>query len=182
MGAMSFVKVRSPPAGACAIVWTVTATGAPSSTADSASIRGRRTLAITTSSDLNVYTPGSGRPRIFFDRGGVRNRIDSIDVLRGVVMVLMALDHVRDYFGAPGNPTDPARAGAPLFFTRWITHFCAPVFFLLIGTGACLSLGRTPKAELRRLLFTRGLVLILLEVTAFRCLGYQFNFDYRVTM
>ncbi len=111
-----------------------------------------------------------------------RPRLEAIDVLRGVVMVLMALDHVRDYFGVAGNPTDPARAGAPLFFTRWFTHFCAPVFFLLIGTGASLSLGRTTKPALQRLLLTRGLWLILLELTAFRCLGYQFNFDYRVTM
>ena len=56
-------------------------------------------------------------------------RVDSVDLLRGVVMILMALDHVRDYFGAAGiNPTNPATTTVPLFFTRWITHFCAPTF------------------------------------------------------
>ena len=111
-----------------------------------------------------------------------RARVESIDVLRGLVMILMALDHVRDYFGAPGNPTDPARASAALFFTRWVTHFCAPVFFLLTGTGAYLARARRPTSELSRFLVTRGLWLIALELTLFRCLGYQFNVDYRLTM
>src|SRR5580692_10997858 len=71
---------------------------------------------------------------------------------------------------------------AALFFTRWITHICAPVFFLLTGTGAYLSLRRKSKRELSRFLFTRGLWLIFLEVVVTRCLGWQFNFDYRVTM
>ncbi len=109
-------------------------------------------------------------------------RLESIDALRGVVMILMALDHVRDYFGFPGvNPTDPARTTVALFFTRWITHFCAPVFFLLTGTGAFLALRQKSRAELSRFLFTRGLWLIALELTVMRCLGYQFNFDYHVT-
>jgi uncharacterized membrane protein len=70
-----------------------------------------------------------------------RVRIEAIDVVRGVIMILMALDHVRDFFGNSGvNPTDPATTTVPLFFTRWITHFCAPVFFLLTGTGAYLAL------------------------------------------
>ncbi|HZR24937.1 MAG TPA: heparan-alpha-glucosaminide N-acetyltransferase domain-containing protein [Vicinamibacterales bacterium] len=106
----------------------------------------------------------------------MKPRLASIDVLRGIVMILMALDHVRDYIGLPGNPTDVTRASAALFFTRWITHFCAPVFFLLTGTGAYLGRARP------RFLITRGLWLIVLELTALRCLGYQFNFDYRVTM
>ena len=59
-----------------------------------------------------------------------RARVESIDVLRGVVMIIMTLDHVRDFLGVPANPTDPAVASVPLFFTRWITHICAPVFFL----------------------------------------------------
>ena len=110
-------------------------------------------------------------------------RIESIDVVRGVIMILMALDHTRDFFGNSGvNPTDPATTTIQLFFTRWITHFCAPVFFLLTGTGAYLSLRKKSKRELSRFLFTRGLWLIFLELTAVRCLGWQFNFDYHVTL
>jgi uncharacterized membrane protein len=109
-------------------------------------------------------------------------RVESVDVLRGVVMILMALDHVRDYFGVPGiNPTDMSRTTAALFLTRWITHFCAPVFFLLTGAGARLALRRKTREELSRLLLTRGLWLIVLELTVMRCFGYQFNVDYRVT-
>jgi len=112
-----------------------------------------------------------------------RSRVESVDLVRGVIMILMALDHTRDFFGIPGqNPTDMATTTAPLFFTRWITHFCAPVFFLLAGTGAYLSLRRKTKAQLSRFLVTRGLWLIFLELVLIRCLGYQFNIDYRVTM
>jgi len=112
-----------------------------------------------------------------------RVRIESIDVVRGVIMIFMALDHTRDFFGVPGvSPTDPATTTIPLFFTRWITHFCAPVFFLLTGTGAYLSLRKKSKGELSRFLFTRGLWLIFLELTVTRCLGWQFNFDYHVTL
>jgi uncharacterized membrane protein len=112
-----------------------------------------------------------------------RVRLESIDVVRGVIMILMALDHTRDFFGNSGvNPTDPASTTIPLFFTRWITHFCAPVFFLLTGTGAYLSLRKKTQAELSRFLFTRGLWLIFLELTVTRCLGWQFNFDYHVTI
>jgi len=111
-----------------------------------------------------------------------RARIESVDLLRGVVMVLMALDHVRDYVGLPLSPTNLATTTVPLFFTRWITHICAPTFFLLTGTGAYLSLGRKSKRELSRFLWTRGLWLIFLEIVPERCLGLQFNFDYRVTL
>ena len=115
--------------------------------------------------------------------GEARSRVDSVDLVRGVIMILMALDHTRDFFGIPGqNPTDIATTTAPLFFTRWITHFCAPVFFLLAGTGAHLSLRRKTKKELSRFLATRGLWLIFLEVVLVRCLAYQFNFDYRITL
>jgi uncharacterized membrane protein len=112
-----------------------------------------------------------------------RLRLESVDLLRGVVMILMALDHTRDFLGITGiNPTDPAQTTIPLFFTRWITHFCAPVFFLLTGTGAYLSLRGKSRRQLSQFLFTRGLWLIFLELTLFRCLGFQFNFDYHVTL
>jgi uncharacterized membrane protein len=110
-------------------------------------------------------------------------RVGSIDVLRGVVMVLMTLDHVRDYLGdASRNPTNLATTTVPLFFTRWITHFCAPAFFLLTGTGAYLLSRRIGTSALSRFLLTRGLWLILLETVILRCLGYQFNVDFRVTL
>jgi uncharacterized membrane protein len=119
--------------------------------------------------------------RLAFASG--RARIESVDVVRGVIMIIMALDHTRDFFGIPGqNPTDLATATPALFLTRWITHFCAPVFFLLTGTGAYLSLRRKSPGNLSGFLFTRGMWLIFLEVTLVRCLSYQFNFDYRVTM
>ena len=112
-----------------------------------------------------------------------RLRLESVDLLRGVVMILMTLDHTRDFLGVIGvSPTDPAQTTVPLFFTRWITHFCAPVFFLLTGTGAYLSLQRKSRRQLSRFLFTRGMWLIFLEWTLFRCLGFQFNFDYHVTL
>lgn len=110
-----------------------------------------------------------------------RARLESVDIVRGVIMILMALDHTRDFFGTSGiNPTDPATTTIPLFFTRWITHFCAPTFFLLTGTGAFLAKRRRSTSELSRFLFTRGLWLIFLELTVTRCLGWQFNFDYHV--
>src|SRR6476619_3844101 len=112
-----------------------------------------------------------------------RARVESIDVVRGVIMIIMALDHTRDFFGIPGqNPTDLASASAPLFLTRWVTFFCAPVFFLLTGTGAYLLRQRRSPGELSRFLLTRGIWLIFLEVALVRCLAYQFNVDYRVTM
>lgn len=112
-----------------------------------------------------------------------RARLESVDVLRGVVMILMAIDHTRDFFGNRAvNPIDLASTTVPLFFTRWITHICAPTFFLLTGSGAWLSRRRKSTSELSRFLFTRGLWLIFLEVVVSRCLGMQFNFDYRVTL
>ena len=126
--------------------------------------------------------PAAGTPSATERATGIR-RLTSVDALRGIVMILMALDHVRDFFGTPGvSPTNLAQTTVPLFLTRWITHICAPTFFLLTGTGAFLSLGRKTTAELSRFLFTRGLWLIFLELTVIRCLGFQFNFDYQVTM
>ena len=112
-----------------------------------------------------------------------RVRIEAVDVVRGVIMILMALDHTRDYFGdVAASPTNLATASAALFMTRWITHLCAPVFFLLTGTGAFLARRRRSTAELSRYLVTRGLWLIFLEVGLYRCLILQFNFDYQVTV
>ncbi|HUR94121.1 MAG TPA: heparan-alpha-glucosaminide N-acetyltransferase domain-containing protein [Gemmatimonadales bacterium] len=112
-----------------------------------------------------------------------RARVASIDLVRGMIMVIMALDHTRDFFGIPGqNPVDLTTASAPLFLTRWITFFCAPVFFLLMGTAAYLARGRRGPAELSGYLLRRGLWLIVLEVVVLRVVGYQFNADFRVTM
>ena len=111
-----------------------------------------------------------------------RARLESVDLLRGIVMILMALDHVRDYL-APGiSPTNLEQTTVALFFTRWVTHLCAPTFFLLTGTGAYLALRRRAKAELSRFLWTRGLWLIFLEIVVLRCFAMQFNFDFRLTM
>ena len=97
-------------------------------------------------------------------------RLESIDLLRGLVMVVMVLDHVRDFFGEINrNPTDLSQTSFALFFTRWVTHFCAPVFVFLAGTGAFLTgvRGRS-KGELAKFLLIRGIWLIFLEITIVR--------------
>ena len=79
-------------------------------------------------------------------------RLTSIDMLRGLVIVIMALDHVRDYFMSGGeiDPIANPEIGTTLFFTRWITHFCAPVFVFLAGTSAGLMTTRKPRLRWRR--------------------------------
>jgi uncharacterized membrane protein len=111
-----------------------------------------------------------------------RKRIDSIDLLRGIVMVIMMLDHTRDFVHNAGfffDPTDLTRTNTALFLTRWITHYCAPVFVFLAGTGAYMQFVRgKSKRDLSRFLVTRGLWLIVLELTLVR-LGAFFSLDYR---
>lgn len=100
-------------------------------------------------------------------------RIASVDIVRGVVMVLMAIDHVRVYSGLPAGGPTPG-----IFFTRWITHFCAPAFVFLAGTSAFLhgeKLG--DRRALSRFLLTRGLWLVLLELTVIR-LSWTFNLEF----
>ncbi len=98
----------------------------------------------------------------------VTARVKSIDLLRGLVMIIMALDHIRDYFNADAFLFDPLnlqKTTVLLFFTRWITHFCAPIFVLLAGTSAFISGQRKTKKELSGFLVKRGLWLIFLELT-----------------
>jgi len=109
-------------------------------------------------------------------------RIDGVDLLRGVVMVLMLLDHTREYVHRDGllfDATDLSRTTVVLFFTRWVTHFCAPTFVLLAGAGAAMQLVRgKPKRELSRFLLTRGAWLVFLEFTLVR-FAVVFDLNYR---
>jgi len=110
-----------------------------------------------------------------------RGRVNAIDLLRGAVMVIMMLDHTREYFHREAlnfDPSDLTKTHTLLFFTRWVTHFCAPVFVFLAGTGAFLRAARCKsKSELSRFLITRGLWLILLELTVIRVIVW-FNLDF----
>jgi uncharacterized membrane protein len=100
-------------------------------------------------------------------------RIQSLDILRGLIMVLMAIDHVRVYSGVP-----PGGPEAGVFFTRWITHFCAPGFAFFAGTSAFLyGIKIKDKAALSKYLLTRGLLLVVLELTVIRFL-WEFNLNY----
>jgi uncharacterized membrane protein len=111
-------------------------------------------------------------------------RIESIDILRGCVMVIMALDHVRDYFyyGAFFNdPTNLETTKPILFFTRFITHYCAPVFVFLAGTSAFLYGSRKTKPELFKFLFSRGIWLIFLEIVVNNFIWtFDFSFSFQI--
>jgi len=101
------------------------------------------------------------------------SRIASLDIVRGTVMVLMAIDHVRVFAGVPAGGPTPG-----VFFTRWVTHFCAPAFIFLAGTAAYLyGQKAASRHALAKFLMTRGLWLVLLELTVLR-FGWTFNFDY----
>lgn len=110
-----------------------------------------------------------------------RARMEGIDALRGLVMVIMALDHSRDFFSnshAYFDPIDVHATTAAFFLTRWVTDFCAPVFSLLAGVGAYISISKgTPLHQAARTLVTRGIWLIFLEIVILRVFWY-FNFDY----
>lgn len=111
-------------------------------------------------------------------------RIASIDLLRGLVMIIMALDHVRDYFHADNfvyNPVDLEKTTAAVFLTRWITHYCAPVFMLLAGTSAYMIGQRMPKKELSAFLLKRGIWLVFLELTVVN-FGWNFNIHFPIIL
>jgi uncharacterized membrane protein len=106
-----------------------------------------------------------------------KKRITSIDLLRGIIMVIMALDHVRDFLHAQamtGDPTNMQTTTPQLFFTRWITHYCAPIFVFLSGTSIYLQGLRKTKKELSIFLIKRGLWLVFAEITILT-LGWTFN-------
>ena len=115
------------------------------------------------------------------------SRLTSLDAWRGLIMVIMALDHVRDFIhvGAmTGSPEDLATTTPILFFTRWLTHFCAPVFMFAAGAGAFLKLQRDgSKAQLSWFLLTRGVWLVLLELTVMRvAMNFSIELQYPVLL
>jgi uncharacterized membrane protein len=122
--------------------------------------------------DVAAASPLAAPAPIVAPARAAHARLDSVDLLRGAVMILMALDHARDFFTDTFfDPLDLSRTTPALYFTRWITHFCAPVFMFLAGTGASLSLGRgKTKQQLARFLITRGLFLIAADQIVMRIL------------
>jgi uncharacterized membrane protein len=114
---------------------------------------------------------------ILHEKPLVKSRIHSVDILRGAVMIIMALDHTRDFFHITGmtqDPTDLSTTTPALFFTRWITHYCAPIFLFLSGVSAFLSGQKKSKEELSLFLIKRGFWLIVVEVLIVT-LGITFN-------
>ena len=110
-----------------------------------------------------------------------KTRIESIDLLKGLVMVIMALDHVRDYFHYSAfmfDPTDPTQTTLPIFFTRFLTHFCAPAFSFLAGLSAFMIGKRKSPSELSSFLLKRGIWLIFIELTIIS-FGWHFDPEFR---
>lgn len=104
-------------------------------------------------------------------------RISSLDMVKGLAMIIMALDHVRDYVHAPAflfNPADPEQTTLAIFFTRWVTHFCAPSFSFLAGISAFLVGKRKSKPELSLFLMKRGIWLVLIDLTV---VAFAWYFD-----
>ena len=122
----------------------------------------------------SAEAPAPGEHRVAAE-SWERPRIASVDILRGLIMAIMALDHTRDFFTSTGfNPRDVTQPA--LFLTRWVTHICAPTFILLAGLSAFLY-GRGKDTEkLSRFLLTRGLWLILVDFTLIK-FGWRFEFD-----
>jgi uncharacterized membrane protein len=111
-----------------------------------------------------------------------KTRIESIDLLKGLVMIIMALDHTRDYFHWASfyfNPSDPAQSTLPIFFTRFVTHFCAPIFSFLAGLSAFMVGRRKTKKELSAFLIKRGLWLIFIEISIVT-FAWQFDPYFRI--
>jgi len=108
-------------------------------------------------------------------------RVESIDILKGIVMILMALDHTRDYFLAHSfqfDPTDPINTTIPIYLTRWITHFCAPAFAFLAGISAFFIGRKKSKKELSVFLIKRGLWLVFIEITIVN-FAWFFDIEFR---
>lgn len=106
-----------------------------------------------------------------------QTRVEAIDLLRGLVMVVMALDHVRDNVMPLGDPVDLATTTPALFFTRIVTHYCAPTFYFLAGIAAWYASRRRTPSEMTRFLVTRGLWLVFLELTVVR-VGWYFTWNF----
>ncbi|HMJ68262.1 MAG TPA: heparan-alpha-glucosaminide N-acetyltransferase domain-containing protein [Cyclobacteriaceae bacterium] len=114
---------------------------------------------------------------------GEKQRVSSIDLLRGLIMVVMVLDHTRDYFHSEAllfDPTNLEKTTPVLFATRWITHFCAPAFALLSGISININLRKRGRPELVKYLLTRGLWLVILDLVVLR-FGFFFQFYYDMT-
>lgn len=109
-----------------------------------------------------------------------KKRIHSIDIVRGLIMIIMTLDHVRDFLHYPGpSPVNMQTTTVVLFFTRWITHFCAPTFVFLAGVSACLAGQSRTKKELSAMLLKRGAWLILSDLLIISLL-FSFDLGYHI--